>query len=1074
MFFSGTGTQAQTSLTTYHNNQARDGWNQTETILTTANVNQATFGKLFSNSVDGQVYAQPLYLPNITIGGGAHNVVFVVTEHDSAYAFDADTAAVTYWHVSFIGTNAGVTTTSVPSADVNNCSQITPELGITDTPVIDTATGTIYFVAMIKTASAAATNYYQQLHALDISTGAEKFSGPTTIQAVAPTNAAITFVARAHKERCALALSNGVVYTSFTSHCDFNNWGAYHGWVLGYNASNISQQLSVFNSAPTAGNTEASFWESGNGPSVDGAGNLYFLSSNGTFDQTAPVTNFGQCFLKLNTSGNAVTVLDYFSPMNEATLSAADQDIGSAGQCLLPASWGTAVHPTLMLGADNPGDLYVVDTANMGKFSTVANNIPQMVVSIGGRGFTSPTIYSNGVTNYVYWGMTAQPLKCFRFSNGQYVTPFASQSTATFGGQGCVPSVSSNGNTNGIVWALSSGTPVLLHAYDATNLATELYNSSQAAGNRDSAVGAVVKFAPPSVVNGKVFVPTANSIVVYGLLATPSPTPTGSFTYTPTRTNTPANTATRTPTATPSNSPTSSMTNTATRTPTNTATITAVATRTNTPTNSPTNSPTMSPSNTVTRTATQTSTNTPTLTRTNTPANTPTNSPTNSATSSPTNTPTRTATNTPTLSRTNTPVNSPTNTPTNSATSSPTNTATPTRTNTPVNTSINTATNTATPSLTSTATRTATQTPTNTSVNTATNTPTPTRSNTFINTPTNTPTNSATSSSTNTATATRTNTPVNTSVNTATNTSTPTLTNTATRTATQTASNTFANTATDTPVNTSTSTSTQTATASLTATVTKTATSSPTSTQSSTATNSSTASSTSTGTPPPTSTSTQTPSNSPTASATNSASSTPTLSSTITFTLTASLTPSRTPTQTPTFSPTVSPTLTFTLTPTNTSVNTPTLTPTRTLTPTPTITNTVTPTFTLSNIPTFTPSFTSTPTSTPTQTPSPIFSASFTTTPLNFPKPVFYPNPASGGSVTLLLNLDSISNVHYQVFTVSFRKVQDKTISDVPQGLNSLTIPLVDKTGDRLANGLYYVVVTANGKRWVLKLLVRE
>ena len=1168
ILFSGSTLWAQTSLTTYHNDQARDGWNQSEITLTTANVNHATFGKLFSNAVDGQVYAQPLYMPNISIGGGTHNVVYVVTEHDSAYAFDADNAGVTYWHDTFIG---GVTMVISTAADAGGCPQVTPEIGITDTPVIDPATGTMYFVAMTKVVSGGVTTYLQQLHAVDISTGNEKFNSPTTIQAVDPKNAAVTFIARAHKERCALTLSNGVVYTAFTSHCDFNTWGAYHGWVIGYNASNISQQMSVYNTTPTGTNPEGSLWESGDGPSVDAAGNLYFLTSNGNFDQTAPVTDYGQCFLKLNTAGNAVTALDYFSPMNEATMSAADDDVGSAGQCLLPASWGSAAHPNLVIGADKPGDLYVVDTANMGHFSATTNNVPQTVAAIGGRGYTTPAIYSNGVTKYVYWGMTASPLKTFTFANGVYVTPASSQSTATFGGQGCVPSVSSNGNSNGIVWGLANGTPVVLHAYDATNLGTELYNSTQNA-TRDSAVGAVVKFAPPSIVNGKVYVPTANSLVVYGLLITPTFTPTGSFTatptVTPTRTNTATNTSTRTATNTPSRTPSATVTNsptntvantstnsptaTASRTPTPSPTQTGTSTPPNSPTRTPTNSPTNTPVNTATNTSVNTTTRTPTLTPSNSATNTTTNSPTSTPSNSPTRTPTNSPTNTMVNTATNTPVNTATRTLTSTATSSPTNSATATPTITPSNTATRTPTNSSTPSPSNSPTLSSTPTISNTATNT------PLITNTSSNTPTVSPTSTPTSSPTRTTTATPSNSPANTSTNTPTNSFTLTWTNTLTLTATKTATQTPTVTATNSPsskpvitntvsntlTNTPTLTPTWTATLSPTSTFTRTATKSPTLTLTNTATNSPV--NTATFTPISVTVSVVSgpgaPSNGtklPGASnvlvdqvvLSNPSSSTVTLTNlTITNTGTGigstgitniTLSNNGTPLGTISFATNTAAftglnlvigagasvtlqantnfsvgapsgtTYTFQIsgmagtngqaanfnglpyTGATVTIMTATATSTSTATNSPTITPIPSATFTNTPTNTFTPTTTPSPTATitPTQTFSPTLTA--TPNPAATSVPVLYPNPApGGGSTNLQLTLGATSDVHYRIFTLSFRKVQDQTIPNVPAGLNNLKIPLVDKSGVALANGLYYLVINYDGKRVVLKLLV--
>src|SRR5579871_1676983 len=827
----------QTSLTTYHNDQARDGWNQSETVLTTTNVNSTNFGKLFSDAVDGQVYAQPLYMPNVSIGGGTHNVVYVVTENDSAYAFDADTAGVTYWHDSYIG---GVTMT-VAQADVGSCGQITPQIGITDTPVIDTSTGIMYFVAMTKTVSAGVTTFTQTLHAVNISTGAETANGPQTIKASGPGTGnggtTVNFVPQAYKERCALALVNGVVYTSWTSHCDFNTWGNYHGWVIGYNAANITQQLSVYDTTPNT--SEGSLWESGDGPSVDSAGNLYFLTSNGTSESGGGIgPDYPQCFLKLNTTGNAVTVLDYFAPMNQQTMSNADNDVGSAGQCLLPASWGTTAHPNLILGADKPGDLYVVDaaTGKMGEFSATANNVPQTVAAIGGRGYTTPAIYSNGVTQFVYWGMTGSPVKSFRFVNGQYVTPFFSETSETFGGQGAVPSVSSNGNTNGILWALSSGTPVTLRSYDATNLGTELYNSGQATGARDSAVGGVVKFAPPSVVNGKVFVPTANSLVVYGLLATPSPTPTGS--PAPTATSTASRTPTATATSTASSTPTATSSNTATGSPTSTATRTPSATPSFTTTSTPTGTGTASP----TATATSTASSTPTATASRTPTATTTGTPTNSAS--------------PTLSAT------PTNTLSNSATPSSTLTARATASSTPTAS----FTSSWTPSNTSTGSP--TQTPSRTSTGTSTLTATSVPTGTATDTPTLTPVSTATSTASSTPSSTPTVTPRNTLTSTATGTSTPTLAFTATATPSKTPSATptatLPATATSTPVNSA--TSSPTATATLSPSFTPTVTVSPTFTR--------------TLTPSPTWTPSPTPTLQPSMTSTPSASTTPAVSAT--------------------------------------------------------------------------------------------------------------------------------------------------------------------------------------------------
>jgi len=944
----GSPALAQTSLTTYHNDQARDGWNQNETLLTTSNVNSTNFGKLFSNAVDGQVYAQPLYMPNVSIGGGTHNVVYVVTENDSAYAFDADSAGVTYWHDSFIG---GVTMT-VAQADVGNCSQITPQIGITDTPVIDPSTGIMYFVAMTKTVSAGVTTFTQTLHAVNISTGAETASGPQTIGATFPGTkdggTTVTFRPQAYKERCALALVNGVVYTSWTGHCDNNGIaGNYYGWVIGYSASNITQKVSVYCSSPNEG--EASFWESGDGPSVDSSGNLYYLSSNGNAETGGGIgPDYPQCFLKLNTAGNAVTVLDYFAPMSQVSMSSGDQDVGSAGQALLPSSWGTAAHPNIMIGADKPGDIYSVDagTGKMGEFSSTANNNIQTVASIGGKGYTTPAIYSNGTTDWVYWGMSGEPLKAFTFANGQYVTTPSSTTAATYGAAGsystgCVPGVSSNGTTNGIVWALAPGTPVTLYAYDATNLATMLYNSGQNS-TRDTATAANVKFAPPSVVNGKVYVPTSNSLVVYGLLttsATSTPTGTPALTATPTASRTPTATATLTPTSTPTSTPTA----TASRTPTATSSSTA----TGSPTSSPSSTPTPTSSSTPISTATRTPSATASFTSTFTPMNT--------GTASPTVTPSSTGTHTLTATPSNTPTGSPTKTSTATLTGTPTNSVSPTPSATPTDTLVNSAT------------------PTNSS------TQSPTR--TLTTTPTLTPSSTPSGTATATTSSTPSSTPTETLINTATSTATQTSTTTAT--------------ATSTPVNSDTPSPTY--------------------------------------TPASTATSTLTATASPTVTPTNTKSTTPTATYTVPFSPTA--TPTSTATLSPRFTPTATVSLTLTRTPTSSPTWTPSLTPTL---PPPT-------------------------TSTPSASATPAVSTA----------PVLYPNPVSGGSVTLQAGLSSAGNVHVQIFTLSFREALNITLPE-PAGTDKLDILLRDKAGKPLANGLYYVLVTANGKRTVLKLLILE
>lgn len=543
---------AQNSVVTYHNDALRTGLNPNETLLAPSNVNSTSFGKLFTQNVDGQVYGQPLYVPNLSIAGGTHNVVFIVTEHDSVYAFDADTSQAALWHVSFLNAAQGITT--VLQADVSNCDQITPEIGITDTPAIDLSTNTLYLVAMTKrVASGPVTTYYQQLHALDLSTHAEKFNGPITIQAVVPGvsdgGTSVTFMAQDYKERSGLLLSNGILYTSWTSHCDINIAAPnYHGWVIGYNASNLQQQKGVYNVTPNGNQGWGAIWSSGDGPAADTNGNLYFETSNGDFD--GPVSqDYGDCFVKLSVgSGGALAVTDYFAPFDQASLSSSDADMGSVGLILLPDSFGSGAHPHLVTGADKNGRVYLLNRDNLGGYNgpsgpdTILQEF-QASAGTNNEGFCTPACFNGNV----YWGFVGEPLRAFAVTNALYNTTPTSQSADSFSYPGCVPSISSNGNANGIVWAIQPGSPAVLKAYDASDLTNLLYDTTQNAG--DDIGNDSNKFTPPSIINGKVYVPTSGSLVVYGLLATPTPTGTPP-TATPTSTRTPTSTATPTPTKT--------------------------------------------------------------------------------------------------------------------------------------------------------------------------------------------------------------------------------------------------------------------------------------------------------------------------------------------------------------------------------------------------------------------------------------------------------------------------------------------------------------------------------------------
>jgi hypothetical protein len=499
-------------VATYHNDIARTGQQLAETTLTLANVNATTFGKIGFDTVDAKVDAEPLYLSKVTVGGAVHNVLYVATEGDSVYAFDAD-SGTQLWKVSTLG--SGETT-----SDDHGCFQITPQIGITSTPVIDRTrgpNGAIYVVAMTKDGAGA---YHQRIHALDITTGAELFGGPTEIAATSPgggansSNGSMVFNPAQYAERQSLLLLNGVIYTGWTSHCDN---GVYNGWVIAYSASTL-QQTSVLNLTPNG--AAGSIWMSGAGMASDGQF-VYFLDANGTFDTTLNASgkpssgDYGNSFIKLATA-NGLSVADYFAMSNTTAESQADEDLGSGGALVLPDltdSSGVVHH--LALGAGKDAIIYVVNRDSMGKFSSSANNIYQQINGqLVGPEFGMPAYFNNTV----YFGSIGDNIKAFSLVNAQLVSTPASHTPGTFGSPGSTPSISANGTANGILWAVENGTIAILHAYNAANLATEMYNSSQAANARDQ-VGQGNKFITPMIANGKVYVGTTTGVAVFGLLA---------------------------------------------------------------------------------------------------------------------------------------------------------------------------------------------------------------------------------------------------------------------------------------------------------------------------------------------------------------------------------------------------------------------------------------------------------------------------------------------------------------------------------------------------------------------------
>ncbi len=502
---------AGTDVVTFKYNVMRTGQNLTESSLTPSNVNTATFGLLRNLLVDGLVDAQPLYLSNLSIGGTPHNVLFVATENDSVYAFDVQTGA-TLWQASLLVSG------ETPS-DNRGCTQVEPQIGITSTPVIDRSAGTagvIYLVAMSLDANA---NYHQRLHALDVTSGRELATSPADITA---TYGATSFDPGQYKERAALLLNNGTIYTTWASHCDI---GPYGGWIIAFNETTLAI-TNALNIAPGAsGNGTAnqgpSIWMSGDGPAADTAGNVYALTANGRFETTLTTSGFptagdyGNSFVKLSTTANGLAVTDYFAMMNEVFESTNDDDLGSGGEMLLPDqtdATGTVRH--LMVGAGKDGNLYVVNRDNMGQFATSANNIWQEIDGVLAGGIYASPAYFNST---VYYGPVGGPLLAFSISNALLSTLPTSQSAEQFTYPGTSPVVSAAGSSNGIVWTYENTAPAVLHAYDASNLGSELYNSTQATSGRDQ-FGTGNKFIAPVVADGRVFVASTNSVAVFGLL----------------------------------------------------------------------------------------------------------------------------------------------------------------------------------------------------------------------------------------------------------------------------------------------------------------------------------------------------------------------------------------------------------------------------------------------------------------------------------------------------------------------------------------------------------------------------
>ncbi len=510
---------SQVAVTTYHNDNLRTGQNLQETLLTTANVNSTNFGKLFLQPLDGYSYGQPLYVPNVNIpNSGVHNVAYLATMNDSVYAFDADnntgSNAQPLWTVNFTDPSDGITVVS--SSDVHCTDTVTPEIGIFSTPVIDLTTNTIFVVARTKESGL----FYQRLHALDLATGAEKFGGPVTIQATVTGTGSgqkkgkISFNSQLESQRAALLLQNGLVYIAWSSLCDYSS---FHGWLMAYNSQTLAQ-TGVW--IATANGSEGGIWQGGDGPAGDSGFNTFLSTGNGTFDGNTDGIDYGESVVKLGPPvSETFPVLDYFTPYNFAAYNALNQDISSSGMLLLPDQTGP--YPHLLVQSDKAGDLFVINRDNMGQFNSTGNTqIVQYIPQITGAMWTAPAWFNSTL----FIGGRGDLLKAFPFNagTGQFSTSPSSTSGMAFGYPGTTPSVSSNQNTNGIVWALNPAgysnpnSEASLHAYSATNLATQLYTSTKN-HTRDNP-GAAIKFTVPTIVNGKVYITTQSGLVVYGLL----------------------------------------------------------------------------------------------------------------------------------------------------------------------------------------------------------------------------------------------------------------------------------------------------------------------------------------------------------------------------------------------------------------------------------------------------------------------------------------------------------------------------------------------------------------------------
>lgn len=506
---------AQAVLTANYDN-FRTNANLSETILTPGNVGPNSFGKLFTISVDGQIYAQPLYMPALSIGGSNHNVLFVATLHNSIYAFDADTPATPLWTIN-LGPSIPSSTFDIPDQPYTD---VQPEIGILGTPVIDPSTGTLYAVAgTLNSAGNGTTAPVYSLHALDVRTGAERFGAPVTISGVvtgvgdASVNGVVTFDPAQHIQRPGLALSNGIVYIGFGSHADT---APFHGWLFAYSASDVTRQLAVFN--PTPNGSGGAFWQSGRAPAIDSAGNLYVVSSNGDTDG---VTSFSDSMLRLDP--NTLSLTDWFAPSDVQILDDTDDDLGALGAILIP-------NTSLAVTGGKAGKLFLLNQAKLGNLNSTDSQVPQKFQPVN-FGIFNAALWtrSDGLATLYLHGSNS-PFQAFSFRGNAFTEQPVSQTITSFGVpyQGMTISANGGHRSTGILWVTTANSYPLpstgtLRAYDADDLTSELWDSGM---NSADALGQFSKFANPTVANGKVYVPTGSQqVIVYGLTAGSNPSP---------------------------------------------------------------------------------------------------------------------------------------------------------------------------------------------------------------------------------------------------------------------------------------------------------------------------------------------------------------------------------------------------------------------------------------------------------------------------------------------------------------------------------------------------------------------